>query len=225
MTVKYIFHSGFLLETAASCYIFDYYQGRLPPFDTKKLVVVFSSHAHRDHYNPEIFSILRETGVTDIFAVLAKDIPEKKYPKDIKVLKAYAGALYTLPRGEKLETLLSTDSGVAFLLTTEEGTVFHAGDLNDWSWNGEDDGDNRQMRGSYRHEIDKLKGRELDVAFIPLDPRQDEHYADGFCYFLSTVGAKSVYPMHYWSKPDVIDRFLREYPQYESVVKYTEKEL
>ena len=31
MKVTYIFHSGFLMETPQSYYIFDYYKGALPP--------------------------------------------------------------------------------------------------------------------------------------------------------------------------------------------------
>ena len=115
-----------------------------------------------------------------------------------------------------------TDSGVAFLLTTDEGMIYHAGDLNDWFWEGEPDGDNKQMRGSYRHEIDKLKDRKIDLAFVVLDPRQEDHYADGLLYFLSTADPQCVYPMHYWKKPAVIDRFMREYPQYNCIIKSPE---
>ncbi|HOP10418.1 MAG TPA: MBL fold metallo-hydrolase [Oscillospiraceae bacterium] len=224
MTVQYIFHSGFLLETAARYYLFDYYQGELPQLDTQKPIVVFSSHNHRDHFNPEIFTILNSMDMKDIYAVLSKDISEKKYPKDIEVLTVRANIACELPCGEHLETLQSTDSGVAFLLTTEEGVIYHAGDLNDWFWDGEPDNDNKQMRGSYRHEINKLKGRKIDVAFIPLDPRQDAHYADGLLYFLAVADAKCVYPMHYWQKPETIDRFLSEYPQYRDAIRYPEKQ-
>ena len=91
MNVQYIFHSGFLLETSKCCYIFDYYLGEVPKFNLDKPVVVLCSHGHQDHYNPEIFSILQARGVKDVFAVLARDISEKKYPAHVSVLKAYAG--------------------------------------------------------------------------------------------------------------------------------------
>ena len=119
-----------------------------------------------------------------------------------------------LPGGAQLQTLRSTDSGVAFLLQTAEGTVYHAGDLNDWTWDGEPEQENRQMRGNYRHEIDKLAGIPIDTACVPLDPRQEMHAADGLLYFLKVTQAKTVYPMHYWGEPAVIDRFLQDYPQY-----------
>ena len=55
MKVTYLDHSGFLLELKDRYFIFDYYKGELPPLDRKKEVLVFCSHAHRDHYNPKIF--------------------------------------------------------------------------------------------------------------------------------------------------------------------------
>lgn len=221
--VRYIHHSGFLLETGASCYIFDYDRGELPPLDAGKPVVVFASHGHRDHYNPRIFPLLRAAGIRDILAVLAEDIPERRYPDGVDVLKACTDQAYDLPRGERVETLRSTDRGVAFVLTTGAGAVYHAGDLNDWGWDGEPEGDNALMRENYRREIDKLRGRRIDAAFVPLDPRQESRYADGMLYFLETVGAARVYPMHYWEKPEVIERFLTEYPEHRDVVQYTEK--
>lgn len=223
MNIHYIFHSGFLVETETCYYMFDYYKGAIPPLDVYKPIVVLSSHGHKDHYNPEVFSILRKMGMRDVLAVLAKDIPEKRYPRDAAVLKVYANKTYALPHGETLETLLSTDSGVAFLLTAEEGVIYHAGDLNDWSWAGEDENENRQMRANYRHEIDKLKGRRIDVAFVVLDPRQGENYDRGLLYFLKTVDAGRVYPIHYWEQPAAVGRFLKDHPEHRGIVQYLEQ--
>ena len=112
---------------------------------------------------------------------------------------------------------------MAYLLTTTEGVIYHAGDLNDWTWDGEPEEENRMMRGNYRHEIDKLKGRSIDLAFLPLDPRQEGDYAAGMCYFLKKIQPKIVYPMHYWDEPNIIQQFLQEFPEYENVVQNTEE--
>ena len=73
MKITYINHSGFLIETKDCYYIFDYYKGELPLLDKKKEVIVFCSHFHKDHFNPVIFEILDDMGMT-YQAILAKDI-------------------------------------------------------------------------------------------------------------------------------------------------------
>ena len=221
MKITYIGHSGFLVETKNCYFIFDYYKGNLPVLDPHNPVIVFCSLFHHDHFNPKIFEMLRSMGM-NVQAVLAKDISEKQYPAGIKVTKAYHDEIYRLENGTVVSTLLSTDSGVAFLVKTPEGTLYHAGDLNDWYWEGEPEEDNRQMTLRYRHEIDKMKGIHIDVAFVPLDPRQGAHYKDGLLYFLENIDCGTVYPMHYWNKPDVIVQFIAEHPEYKTKIKNTQ---
>ena len=221
MQVTYIDHSGFLVESEACYYIFDYYKGELPTLDKGKEVIVFCSHFHQDHFNPQIFEILNDMGM-NYQAVLAKDINKRKYPAGVKITTAYHDKTYILDNGTQVSTLLSTDSGVAFVVKAKSGTIYHAGDLNDWYWEGEPDADNRQMTSRYRAEIDKLQGIHFDVAFVPLDPRQEDHYADGMIYFLENVECEAVFPMHYWDEPKVIDRFIVEYPKYKSRIRNTE---
>lgn len=50
----------------------------------------------------------------------------------------------------------------------------------------------------------------------------EKHYANGMLYFLKHVDCNTVFPMHYWNEPSVIDRFITEYPQYKSQIKNTE---
>lgn len=221
MQVTYIDHSGFLVESEACYYIFDYYKGELPTLDKGKEVIVFCSHFHQDHFNPQIFEILNDMGM-NYQAVLAKDINKRRYPAGVKITTAYHDKTYILDNGTQVSTLLSTDSGVAFIVKAKSGTIYHAGDLNDWYWEGEPDADNRQMTSRYRAEIDKLQGIHFDVAFVPLDPRQEDHYADGMIYFLENVECEAVFPMHYWDEPKVIDRFITEYPKYKSRIRNTE---
>jgi L-ascorbate metabolism protein UlaG (beta-lactamase superfamily) len=78
------------------------------------------------------------------------------------------------------------------------------------------------MTGSYRHEIQMLKAIPVDVAFLPLDPRQGSDYANGIRYFLENVEVKKVCPMHYWEEPQTISRFLDENPQYKEKILFTE---
>ena len=223
MLITYLPHSGFLVETAGNYYIFDYWKGTLPRLDPAKPVTVFASHAHMDHYEPKIFTLLREQGMEHVYAVLGKDIPREDYPEGIECLRVLAHKTYPLPFGGEVYTLQSTDAGVAFLLTSEEGIVYHAGDLNDWQWDGEPNENNEAMHRFYLRELERIADRHVDVAFLPLDARQEELCYLGMAEFLDTVAdVKAAYPMHYWGKTGLIREFTRRYPQYRSVVRNPE---
>ncbi len=217
MKITYLHHSGFLVELEPCCLVFDYFETGLTALPDKP-VLIFASHAHHDHYDPGVFRFIRAG--QEATAILSKDI---RATPDCRVLRVAAGREYDLPYGIRLRTLRSTDAGVAFYLETPEGCIYHAGDLNDWVWAGESARYNAQMTGSYRHEIDLLKGRPVDCAFVPLDPRQEDDYARGLLYVLKQLRPKHVFPMHYWRKPEIIDRFLLEYPQYKDHVNDTEQ--
>lgn len=229
MNITYLGHSGFLIEFKDCYCIFDYYIGGLPALAPSKPVMVFASHFHPDHYNPVIFKLLAEQGIEQIHAVLSKDISQKRWPKDIPVTKVTFHQTYELPYGITIQTLLSTDSGVAYLLKYNDYVIYHAGDLNDWSFDEAsefyDEKKNRQMTGMYRHEIDLLKewlgDKIIDAAFLPLDSRQGSFADKGMAYFLQKIKTKKAYPMHYWNKPEVIDWFIEKYPEYKSTIERT----
>ena len=221
MKVTYLNHSGILVELKNRYCIFDYYRGELPLLDRDKEVIVFCSHAHEDHYNPLIFELLDERRMC-YQAVLANDISDEKRLSKIKYRFVEPDKCYQFDGGIQVETLLSNDSGVAFIVSSDEGTIYHSGDLNDWYWEGEPEEDNLELRTIYHAEIGKIKGRHFDVAFVPLDPRLEAHYADGLLYFLENVDCDAIYPIHYWGDPSVIQRFITEYPQYQSRIRNTE---
>ncbi len=219
MKITYLHHSGFLVELADCCLVFDYFEKGLTHLPDKP-VLVFASHAHRDHYDPDVFRLAAGHEIT---AILSKDIPRRLWPEGIDVISVHAHRAYDLPHGIRLTTLQSTDAGVAFYLQTPEGCIYHAGDLNEWVWAGEPEQYNKQMTGNYRHELDLLRGKRVDCAFVPLDPRQEADYARGLLYVLTALAPKAVFPMHYWQRPEIIAQFLREYPQYTDYVNYTER--
>lgn len=223
MQVTYIHHSGFLVETDRFYYLFDYEKGPLPEMDPAKPILVFSSHSHGDHYNPQVFSLLKASGMAVIQAVLSDDIP---IPTNVNALPVAPEKEYVLGPQQKLTTFRSTDLGVAFLLEDQGNLIYHAGDLNDWVWDEETDAYNQEMTANYRQQIrllaQKLGHREIDLAFVVLDPRQEKDYDRGLCCFLENIPVKQVYPMHYWGEPSIIDTFLREHPQYRQKVRKTE---
>ena len=117
MKITYINHSGFLIETRDCYYIFDYYKGELSNLDKEKEVIVFCSHFHKDHFNPQIFGILDDMGMT-YQAVLANDIRKRNHLSDLKITYVYHDQTYNLDNGTQVDTLLSNDSGVAFIVKT-----------------------------------------------------------------------------------------------------------
>lgn len=262
MKITYLFHSGFLVETAECYYLFDYCKGLLPFLHSEKPIFVFVSHGHEDHYAPAGLNLLSSMGMRTA-AVFSNDIKQRRYPPgwtlwdacpdsretakhgsgaknkeaaqhdpgggsnncpDMAslcghILKVYHSREYTLPCHTRFKTFLSTDSGVAYLLSCPEGTFFHAGDLNDWVSDDMPEPQRRQMTGSYRASLRGLAGICLDAACLPLDPHLGSHYADGLLYFLKTTDVKKVYPMHFWDRPDIIDQFVREHPEYADVIQ------
>lgn len=226
MKITYIHHSSFLVETDSCYYLFDYEKGCLPKLEVTKPILVLSSHGHYDHYNSEIFAMLEKLGMQTIYGVLSEDI---KIPTNANILRVAPGKEYDLWLGQRLTTFRSTDLGVAFLIEEQENLIYHAGDLNDWVWEEESDSYNEQMTADYREQInllsEKLNERKIDVGFVVLDPRQEKDYDRGLCYFLGHISVEKVYPMHYWEKPDIIEKFLEEHPEYKFQIQKTGGEL
>ncbi len=228
MKITYIAHSGFLAELEHTILLFDYYQGELPELPDEKMLYVFASHRHPDHFNPEVFRLAE--GRKDVFYVLSRDIWKSRVPESLqdRTVRLKAGEAWKQD-GLTVRTLRSTDEGAAFLTETEGKTLYHAGDLNDWRWEGEPEEWNRNMKEKFRRYIEPLRGKRMDAAFIPLDPRQEDGYAFGLDYFLTLAdyripeeGAEKIYPMHCWERYEIIERWLLEHsdsPARDRIVK------
>ena len=211
MTITYIGHSGFLTELKHTALLFDYWEGELPDPPPGKRLYVLVSHRHADHFNPDIFRLFQPG--RDVVFLLSDDIDARRFPDGVSGCTARLAPCSEWTDGRiRVQTLRSTDEGVAFLVECEGKTLYHAGDLNDWQWPGEDPGWNRRMAEAFRRNIEPLRGQAVDAAFIPLDPRQDAEYAAGLDFFLSLVHARRIFPMHCWEDYSVIDRWLDEHP-------------
>ncbi len=228
MVIDYLGHSGFLAETGEALLLFDYYRGDLSFLEKRdacKPLFVFVSHAHGDHFSPAVFS-LRGSG-RPVRYLLSFDLRgNPAIPLDADVQYLDADASYKIPKLGSVRTLRSTDEGVAFLVSTPESGLFHAGDLNDWDWPGEDPQWLREQKALFRKEVGTLAGVKIDAAFIVLDDRLDENYANGLSYFLSVCQPGYLLPMHFWKDRSVIDRFraLPGCPGKETVLLDTSRE-
>lgn len=194
MRIKYLGHSGFLAETEQVRLLFDYYTGALPE-KAEKPLYVFASHAHHDHFNPAVFSL-------DARFILSDDIELRR--DDV---------IFMAPDTERdvdtlhIRTLRSTDEGVAFLVKVDGYTIYHAGDLHLWLWGEEDTPEEAEsMTQAFRREMEKLRGEHIDVAFLPLDGRQNaEQYWLGLDYAARTLAIEHIFPMHLWGRYEIIE--------------------
>ena len=79
--------------------------------------------------------------------------------------------------------------------------------MNCWVWDTAPRYKNDQMKALYQSELELLKGKDIDVAFVPLDPRQDTDFDLGMKYFFQAGGAEHVFPMHMWGDYSVVPLF------------------
>ena len=109
-----------------------------------------------------------------------------------------------------IETYRSTDAGVAFYVETNGAAFFHAGDLNDWKWEGAGDLVNGMMESNYKAQIRKLANKPINLAFVPMDPRMGKYQDAGIDYFLRHTDAEYVFPMHMWQDYSGIERYCKK---------------
>ena len=140
MKLIYVYHSGFILENDNIVVVIDYYkdsgwkgkEGTVHEYlrNTEKRMYILASHAHPDHFNPEIFGWSEKKNLRYI---LSSDIRKGN--------KEWEDDVVWLDKGEtwqddflRIKAYGSTDVGISFLLHTEGKRIFHAGDLNNWHW-------------------------------------------------------------------------------------------
>lgn len=221
MRVTFLAHSGFAVELEQVCLLFDWWKGELPPLPADKPLLVFASHRHEDHFNPAVFSL--DDGSRTVRFLLGHDIrlternlarwgvPAETAEKCLSL--GGNDRAEPLP-GIAVETLPSTDEGVAFVVTAEGRTIYHAGDLHWWHWEGEDKAWNRNMEVNFKRYLTPLEGRTLDLAMVPLDPRLEGAADWGLTYFLEHTDPRRVLPMHQWGDFALTGRFLARHPQW-----------
>lgn len=226
--VTFLYHSGFLVELPDAIFLFDYYKGVIPELNSRKTIYVFSSHRHPDHFCFEIFALAEK--YPNVKYLLSRDIGKKykkKYMLEKKGLsEELFGSISYLKEDELWEdetvvvqTVPSTDAGAAFLVQGKQRkqTIYHAGDLNWWTWEGETKEEYQAMTKKFKASIElvrqKLQGMGapfFDAAFVPLDPRQKERYAMGFDFFMRNIPVKHVFPMHAFGDYSVIGKLMRD---------------
>jgi L-ascorbate metabolism protein UlaG (beta-lactamase superfamily) len=208
LKVYYIHHSGFVVETESSFFIFDYFKNKKndnQDFDFNSLldeilsgrkeVFVFASHAHNDHYNSEILSWRMRS--RKINYIMSSDIKIYENVDNCSIVSPYEELSL---KGINIRTFGSTDEGVSFLVSADGKKIFFAGDLNWWKWSDDTKEEEANMEKAFKEilaKIEKLNVR-IDAAFFPVDRRLEENYKAGGEYFIERLNPEIFIPMHFW---------------------------
>jgi L-ascorbate metabolism protein UlaG (beta-lactamase superfamily) len=193
--VKFVGHSGFLLETGGRFLLFDLYKDEANvlshglPFEGAG--AIFVSHSHGDHFNPKVFG-LGVAGRTSFIVDEGVRAPKT----DCELFRVSPGRNADLGWAE-VKAFGSTDEGCSFLVDVGGIRIFHAGDLNDWYW--EDESTKEELQNDearFMQELGKIVGNEVDIAFFPVDMRLGRHALRGAIRFAEAIRPKFLLPMH-----------------------------
>ena len=215
MTLTYIFHSGFVLETEQSILVFDYWldpSGVMEDVLRKdKSLYVFSSHFHEDHFTRAVFEWKKLK--SNVTYILSKDILRhrraNKEEADVWLAK---GGSWSDER-ISVKALGSTDSGVSWIVETEGKRIFHAGDLNNWYAKFLHDAvPGKTIYSEELEEIDPIAHEKqylgelkdirkvadsFDLVMFPIDGRIGNGYTLGGRQFIERFKVGLFVPMHF----------------------------
>jgi len=194
MRVTYWQQSGLSVDTGSEVLLFDYIGGGFA--FCEKPVLAMVSHAHGDHRRIEL--IAQAKGIIDC-------------PRP--------GESFTI-NGVKVRTFGSTDEGVSFLVEAGGRRIFHAGDLNLWHWNNENDPEwTKQATADFEEVMATLAAERIDIAMFPVDPRMGEGYDEGACIFNERMKPGVFIPMHFWDHPEAAEEFAKKYDNVRPLTK------
>ena len=209
MQLTYIFHSGFIVSGHGFSILIDYWR------DTKSAkkgyvhehflqspdkLYVLSSHAHPDHFNPEILTWHEKR--PDIQYIFSSDILAtiKNALKTPEIFYLDKTEVYR-DNYIQVKAFGSTDIGISFAIEAEGKSIFHAGDFNNWHWNEEST--EEEIRTAETSFLRKLKilakaYPKFDLVMFPVDPRLGKDYMRGAEQFVQTIKTINFAPMHFF---------------------------
>jgi L-ascorbate metabolism protein UlaG (beta-lactamase superfamily) len=222
--IYHLFHSGTAVRVKDKLFVFDYFKDepqkekavasslekgiiREDSFKNINQAYIFVSHSHHDHYNQVIFEW--EDYCDEINYILAAEVePAAEYKNKDNLYLMEADEQLKLDE-LKISSFGSTDEGVSFLVELEDLSIFHAGDLNWWKWKKFSAKVQKREEREYKREVDKLKGKNIDIAFVPVDPRLEEHFYLAGEYFIKEIKPALFVPIHFGDNYDVT-KFFRD---------------
>ncbi len=229
--ITYLYHSGFAVETPQHFLVFDYYRASadtpapglsegvidIEALPEDKKIYVFVSHSHGDHFNPVIFEWSKKRTVTYI---LSDDVNADPHNMANTIVM---GAYELVDLDQVIvKTFGSTDKGLSFLVKVDGVSIFHSGDLNWWHWKAFNSDELLREEKDFKRELDRVIGEDIDIAFVPVDPRLEEFAFLAGEYFVEKLRPKLFIPMHFADKPEISQKFahrIEDFPTSAVVIK------
>lgn len=213
-TITYIHHNCFVLRTPARAYLFDYPDQSLLPDGAADMVrqavagaelAVFVSHSHDDHLHADVTSVTdTATAVCFVLSDDVEDMRPEAVPQEGEVLIVEPDETYRW-NGMTIETLLSNDLGVAFLVEDGDFRFYYGGDLAKWIWKSASPREEAFTADFFRQAMERVHAFGPHVAFSNVDKRL-ENLAGGPEAYRKT-GAKVFVPMHAFGDTAWLSRF------------------
>ena len=230
MHVTFLDHSGFLVELPGLTLLFDWWKGDLPPLPSGPLLV-FASHRHPDHFDPRIFALDDGQAAGCPIPSWQGHPSDRPEPEEMGTLgKSRRGLPGAFRRGERLSPARRHRGGTA-LHRRGRGLSGDGGRPDGLSCRGSElvalggRGPvwNRNMEADFRRYAEPLRGRKIDLAMLPLDPRLGEDGFRGPRYFLELADIRRFLPMHQWGNFNFTNQFLSCYTSFTSRTVYVNR--
>ena len=220
--LTYIHHDCFLLRTPELGVVFDFWYDPtcrkddvptfVKTFPKDRPLYVFVSHFHKDHFNKSIFQWSEQH--PDIHYIISRDVAKRvRYLMNPNSLyngkKVDSEKITVMSKSEHYSDSLldvhcfgSTDVGNSYVLRIKQTNllVFHAGDLNCWTWRDESTEEEiRAAEKAFRSELKSIREKfmEFDVVMFPVDSRIGTGFSEGAKIFLETFDVRRFFPMHF----------------------------
>ncbi len=212
--ITYIIHNCFTLNFDQECFLFDFPSGMPPRIRSiaekqinGKKCTVFVSHAHQDHFTKKIFDFPKSADSIRYF--ISSDVLDKapQIENRDKVRIVEPGRTYEID-GLEIETLLSNDAGVAFIIRYKGALIYFGGDLADWTRDHMDEATNREVKRIFQAGLEKIRDLGIDIAFSNADKRTREW--SGAWDFIRQTDSSFFVPMHTFNNTGWVKEFFDE---------------
>ncbi len=209
--ITYLYHSCFSLEVNGDVLLFDYpgssvekrVEERFKDQLSGKKLYVFISHAHGDHFSPDVVKFSQNAEKTHF--ILSSDVFfTPSLGPDDELIEAHPDSTYAVD-DLSIKTFESNDAGVAFLIRSGsiDLNVYFGGDLAKWNWPEWSKKKREKHVEVFDEVVEALTKEKIDIAFSNMDERLPSWA--GPIEFIERVKPRYFVPIHTFGSEEWID--------------------